>query len=164
MAPRMLERWHADKFDAGTLPALHEGAGVVGGTARGYGCPGLSALSCGVALMECARVDCGTSAVLMIHSNIAMLTIAMFGSEAQKAELLPAMARGECVGAWALTEPGAGSDAASQGCVAEKSAAGGGWVVRGEKRWIGNAPDAGVIVVWARLPKVCRLDGGGQPT
>ena len=82
------------------------------------------------------------------HSGAGSYPILLAGTEAQKQRWLPALARGETVPAFALTEPDAGSDAAAIATRAEKH--GDGWILTGAKRFISNAPAAGLYVVFAR--------------
>ena len=98
--------------------------------------------------MELARADGSVSTFHGVHSGLAMTSIAMLGSPDQREEWLPAMARLEAIGAFALTEPEHGSDAVALETRARRSGAG--WVLDGEKRWIGNATFADLVVVWAR--------------
>lgn len=77
-----------------------------------------------------------------------MLTIDLLGSEEQKKQLLPDLAALKTVGAWGLTEPSNGSDAAALQTTAKKVE--GGWELNGAKRWIGNATFADYTVIWAR--------------
>jgi glutaryl-CoA dehydrogenase len=84
--------------------------GIVGEDIEGYGCPGLDPIACGLATMELNRGDGSLGTVLGVHSGLAMKSIAMLGSEEQKQRWLPAMARLEKLGAFALTEPDHGSD------------------------------------------------------
>lgn len=95
-----------------------------------------------------ARVDASFSTFLMVHNCLAMLTIGLLGSEAQKSQWLPRMASLEAVGCWALTEPSNGSDASALTTRAEW--VGGKWRITGQKRWIGNGTFAECVVVWAR--------------
>jgi glutaryl-CoA dehydrogenase len=126
------------------LPEL----GIVGEEIEGYGCPGLSAMTCGLVTMELHRGDGSLGVILGVHSGLAMRSIALCGSEEQKARWLPAMARMELLGAFALTEPDHGSD--SVALETSVSPDGDGWVLNGRKRWIGLGTLADLIVVWAR--------------
>jgi glutaryl-CoA dehydrogenase len=105
-------------------------------------------------VMEISRVDASTSTMLGAHAGLAMNAIYLGGSDAQRAEWMSPMARGELMGAFALTEPGHGSDTARglETTAERRTALGGGgeWVLNGAKRWIGNATFADVVVVWAR--------------
>src|ERR671917_2672793 len=114
----------------------------------GYGCAGKSAVVYGLACMELEAGDSGLRTFVSVQGSLAMSAIHKFGSEEQKEEWLPRMARGERIGCFALTEPTAGSDPASMKTFARKD--GSDWVINGEKRWIGMATIADVAVVWAR--------------
>ena len=129
------------------LPRLAE-LGIVGEDIEGYGCPGLTPLAVGLVHMELHRGDGSLGTFLGVQSGLAMKAIAMLGSSEQKERWLPAMARMEKIGAFALTEPDHGSDSVALETTARRD--GDGWVIDGAKRWIGNATIADVIVVWAR--------------
>jgi glutaryl-CoA dehydrogenase len=122
--------------------------GVVGEDIEGYGCPGMSPLAVGLVHMELHRGDGSLGTFLGVQSGLAMKSIAMLGSVAQKERWLPAMARLEAIGAFALTEPEHGSDSVRLETTARRD--GDEWVIDGTKRWIGNATVADVVVVWAR--------------
>jgi glutaryl-CoA dehydrogenase len=98
---------------------------------------------------ELERGDAGIRSFVSVHCHLAGSAIRLFGSEAQQRRLLPAMARGEVIGAFSLTEPGHGSDPAAIETLARPAS--GGYVLNGHKRWATNATLAGVTVVWARL-------------
>src|SRR3954470_11796697 len=122
--------------------------GIVGGGIDGHGRPGMSPLARGLVNMELHRGDGSLGTFLGVQSGLAMKSIDMLGSEAQRARWLPAMARLEAVGAFALTEPDHGSDSVALETTARPD--GDGWVLDGAKRWIGNGSIADVVVVWAR--------------
>jgi glutaryl-CoA dehydrogenase len=122
--------------------------GIVGEEISGYGCPGLDPIASGLATMELNRGDGSLGTVLGVQSGLAMKSIDMFGSEAQKERWLAPMARLEQLGAFALTEPDHGSDSVALETSARRD--GDEYVLDGAKRWIGNASIADVIVVWAR--------------
>jgi glutaryl-CoA dehydrogenase len=132
------------------LPEL----GVVGEDITGYDCAGMSPMACGLVTMELHRGDGSLGVVLGVHAGLAMQSIAMCGSEEQKARWLPDMARMTKLGAFALTEPDHGSDSvaleSSASPVKGNGEAGGGWVLNGRKRWIGLGTVADLVVVWAR--------------
>ncbi len=121
---------------------------IVGGTQRGYGCAALDNVSDGLVKYELCRVDGSVSTLFGVHSGLAMGSIGMLGSDEQKQRWLPAMARMERLGAFALTEPQQGSDAAHVQTTARR--AGEQYVLNGHKRWIGNATIADLLIVWAR--------------
>ncbi|HEX2503014.1 MAG TPA: acyl-CoA dehydrogenase family protein [Miltoncostaeaceae bacterium] len=139
--------WERAEFPFELIPKLAP-LGVCGGTIEGYGCPGLSPLAAGLVSMELARGDGSISTFHGVHSGLAMTAIGLLGSEEQKARWLPAMARLEAVGAFALTEPKHGSDAVTLETRVRRL--GGGYVIDGAKRWIGNATFADLMLVWAR--------------
>jgi glutaryl-CoA dehydrogenase len=122
--------------------------GLLGMHLSGYGCAGRSAVEYGLACMELEAGDSGLRTFVSVQGSLAMSAISRFGSEEQKQEWLPRMARGETIGCFGLTEPTAGSDPASMKTFASKE--GSDWVLNGEKRWIGLATIADVAVVWAR--------------
>ncbi|WP_432533418.1 acyl-CoA dehydrogenase family protein [Kineococcus arenarius] len=108
-----------------------------------------SAVHRGWVAMELSRVDASIATFVGVTNGLAMGSIALTGSPAQRERWLPPLARGELVGAFALTEPGSGSDAA-RGLSTTARREGDEWVLHGAKRWIGNATFADVVVVWAR--------------
>jgi glutaryl-CoA dehydrogenase len=122
--------------------------GIVGEEIDGYGCPGLSPMACGLMHMELNRGDGSLGTLVGVQSGLAMKSIALFGSEEQKQQWLPGMARLEKLGAFALTEPDHGSDSVALETSARRE--GDRFVINGTKRWIGNGTVADVIVVWAR--------------
>lgn len=126
------------------LPEL----GIVGEDIAGHGCPGLSAMAAGLVTMELHRGDGSLGVIHGVHSGLAMRSIAVCGSEEQKRRWLPAMARMELLGAFALTEPDHGSDSVALETSARPD--GDGWVLSGRKRWIGLGSLAHLVVVWAR--------------
>jgi alkylation response protein AidB-like acyl-CoA dehydrogenase len=101
-----------------------------------------------LAVEEIAKADAGVGCAYSVHVSAVALTILAFGTEAQKAEILPKMASGEWIGAYALTEPGHGSDAGHLQLKAVKD--GDHWVLSGTKQWITNAGYADVFLVFAR--------------
>jgi glutaryl-CoA dehydrogenase len=144
--------WFEDaEFPLELAPELGE-LGVLGMHLEGYGCPGRSAVEYGLAAMELEAGDSGIRTFVSVQGSLAMTAIHKWGSEDQKQEWLPRMAAGELIGAFALTEPTAGSDPASMQTFARRDGSGedAGWILDGAKRWIGLASVAGVLVVWAR--------------
>ena len=143
--------WYEDAaFPLDLAPELGE-LGVLGMHLQGYGCPGRSAVEYGLAAMELEAGDSGIRTFVSVQGSLAMTAIHKWGSEDQKQEWLPRMAAGEMIGAFALTEPTAGSDPASMKTFARRDGSGddAGWVLDGAKRWIGLASVADVLVVWA---------------
>lgn len=108
-----------------------------------------SALFRGWVSYELARADASTSTLIGVHSGLAMTSVAFGGSDEQRAQWLPRMARGEIIGAFGLTEPFSGSDT-SGGLRTTARRDGDTWVLDGAKRWIGNGTFADIVVIWAR--------------
>ncbi|KAL9425987.1 hypothetical protein AB3S75_032871 [Citrus x aurantiifolia] len=147
LAPIVAEYWEKAEFPFQVIPKL--GAlNIAAGTIKGYGCPGLSITGAAVALAEIARVDVSCSSFILVHSSLAMLTIAQYGSEEQKQKYLPSMAQLKTIASWALTEPDYGSDASALRTTATKVE--GGWILEGQKRWVGNSTFADLLVILAR--------------
>ena len=103
----------------------------------------------GIIGMEMARVDVSTTTFFGVHSGLAMWSIALGGSDAQKREWLPKLRDFEVIGAFGLTEPDVGS-AVSQGMTTTCRREGDTWVLNGQKYWIGNATFSDFTVVWAK--------------
>jgi glutaryl-CoA dehydrogenase len=110
---------------------------------------GSSSLLNGWLALEMARADASMATFYGVHAGLAMGSITMCGSPEQRERWLPAMATFDQVGAFALTEPTGGSDVAA-GLRTTARREGDEWVLDGEKRWIGNATFADLVVVWAR--------------
>jgi glutaryl-CoA dehydrogenase len=122
--------------------------GIVGDGIEGYGCPPMSPIAAGLIHLELNRGDGSLGTFLGVQAGLAMRSIATLGSEAQKQRWLPAMARLEKIGAFALTEPTHGSDSVALETTAHRD--GDTWVLNGHKKWIGNGTIADVVVLWAR--------------
>ncbi|KAK9668477.1 hypothetical protein RND81_13G063400 [Saponaria officinalis] len=156
VAPIMAEYWEKAEFPFQIIPKL--GAlNIAGGTIKGYGCPGLSVTASAIATAEVARVDASCSTFVLVHSSLAMLTIALCGSEEQKQKYLPSLAQFKTVACWGLTEPDNGSDASGLNTTAIK--VNGGWIIEGQKRWIGNSTFADVLVIFARNSSTNQING-----
>ncbi|MDP9396648.1 MAG: acyl-CoA dehydrogenase family protein [Actinomycetota bacterium] len=121
---------------------------VAGGAISGYDCPGMSALAEGLVAAELARGDGSFSTFNSVHGGLVMHSIDTLGSAEQKQRWLPALARCEKLGAFALTEPDHGSDVVQLATRARRD--GDSYVLEGTKRWIGNGTEADVVLVWAR--------------
>jgi glutaryl-CoA dehydrogenase len=147
VVPAAGEYWEKAEIPWDLIRRLPE-LGIVGEDIHGYGCPGMSAMACGLVTMELHRGDGSLGVTLGVHSGLAMRSIALCGSEEQKERWLPAMARMEQLGAFALTEPEHGSDSVALETTARP--VGDGWLLNGRKRWIGLGTLADLVVVWAR--------------
>lgn len=145
--PRMNDHWERAEYPLdlvrrmGTLNLLTDGLAV----------PGLeqmSPLAAGLVNMEVSRGDGSLGTVIAVQGGLALRSIATFGSEEHKSRWLGPLARGEELGAFALTEPAHGSDSVSLETRATLDRDG--YLLNGEKQWIGNGSSGGVTVVWAR--------------
>ena len=145
--PNIQEWWEKAIFPRELVPEMG-GLGLLGMHLSGYGCAGKGAVSYGLACMELEIGDSGLRTFVSVQGSLAMSAIHKFGSEEQKQQWLPKMARGEAIGCFGLTEPTAGSDPSSMKTFARRE--GSDWILNGEKRWIGMGTIADVAVVWAR--------------
>jgi glutaryl-CoA dehydrogenase len=139
-------------FERGELPrelAKELGdLGLLGMHLQGYGCAGTNAVSYGLACLELEAGDSGARSFVSVQGSLAMYPIWRYGSEEQKRRWLPAMAAGEVIGCFGLTEPDFGSNPAGMRTSARRD--GDDWVLNGTKMWITNGGIADVAVVWAR--------------
>src|ERR671915_603055 len=143
----------AEWFERGELPSRElarelGGLGLLGMHLSGYGTSEASAVMYGLACLELEAGDSGVRSLVSVQGSLAMFPIWKFGSDEQKEEWLPRMARGEAIGCFGLTEPDVGSDPASMRTSARRD--GSDWVLSGTKMWITNGGVADVSVVWAR--------------
>jgi len=147
LMPRILEANRHERFDLEVMREL--GAlGFLGATIQGFGCAGISYVGYGLIAREFERVDTAFRSALGVQSTLAMMPIYLFGSQAQREQFLPLMARAERLGCFGLTEPDHGSDPGSMATRAR--AVPGGWRLSGTKTWITHAPIADLMVVWAK--------------
>ena len=136
------------RFPAELFPKLAE-LGLMGACVpEEYGGAGADFLSYVLVLEELSRADAGVGVTVAVHTSATTLPILAFGTEEQKARFVPPLARGELIGAFALTESGSGSDAGSLRTRAERD--GDGWRLTGAKQWITNGSVAGTFVLFAR--------------
>jgi glutaryl-CoA dehydrogenase len=148
LQPRAIAAFR-DEIDASELFPMMGEAGLLGVTVpEAFGGAGASYVAYGLVAREIERVDSGYRSMASVQSSLVMYPIEAYGSDEQKAKYLPALARGELIGCFGLTEPDAGSDPGSMRTVAKKD--GEGFRLSGGKTWITNAPFADVFVVWAR--------------
>jgi len=147
-----IEKW----FEAGEFPlelASEIGElGLLGMHLDGYGCAGTNATSYGLACLELEAGDSGLRSFVSVQGSLAMWPIRTYGSEEQRTEWLPLMAKGEAIGCFGLTEPDRGSDPSNMRTKAKRD--GSDWILNGNKMWITNGGIADVAIVWAQT------DGG----
>ena len=149
LLPRVVSAFAEERFDREIMTEM--GAlGFLGPTLpEEYGCAGVGHVAYGLIAREIEAVDSGYRSAMSVQSSLVMYPVHAFGSEAQRRRWLPAMATGEAIGCFGLTEADGGSDPASMRTTAK--AVDGGFVLNGAKMWITNAPICDVALVWAKL-------------
>ena len=148
IAPNAADWDREHRFPDELVPKLAE-LGLMGVCVpEEHGGAGADFLSYVLVLEELSRADAGVGVTVAVHTSAATLPILAFGTDEQKERFVPPLARGELLGAFALTEPGAGSDAGSLRTTAQPD--GDGWSITGSKQWITNGSRAGVFVLFAR--------------
>ena len=125
------------------------GLGFFGANLEGYGCAGMSNVGYGLVMQELERGDSGLRSFVSVQSALVMYPIYTFGSDAQKNVWLPALASGEKIGCFGLTEPGFGSNPG--GMTTRARLVGDEYILNGEKMWITSGSIADVAVIWAKL-------------
>lgn len=143
LQPRIREAYRTESTDPAIFREMGE-LGLLGATLDGYGCPGVSY---GLITREIERVDSGYRSMMSVQYSLVMYPIYAYGSEAQRERYLPALATGENIGCFWLTEPDSGSDPGSMRTRAKTVS--GGYRLTGAKMWISNrqSPIADVMVV-----------------
>lgn len=144
--PLMREAFEQHTFPTELIPQVAE-LGLLGSSIDGYDCAGLNSVCYGLICQELERGDSGLRSFVSVQSSLVMFPIHAYGSDEQKDRWLPAMARGEAIGCFGLTEPHGGSDPGNMKTQAKRD--GDDWVINGAKMWITNGCLADVAVVWA---------------
>ena len=144
--PNIANWYERAQFPLEIVPEMAK-LGLLGMHLSGYGCAGRSAVDYGLAGAELEAGDSGLRTFVSVQGSLAMSAIYKWGSEEQKTQWLPQMARGEAIGCFGLTEPTAGSDPSGMQTFARRD--GQDWVLNGTKRWIGLATVAKIAVIWA---------------
>ena len=147
LMPRILEANRNEVFDKEIYQEMGQ-MGFLGAPIDGYGCAGVNYVSYGLIAREIERVDSSYRSAYSVQTSLAMHAIYKFGSEEQKNDYLPEMAKGNLIGCFGLTEPDAGSDPASMKTNAKKTDEG--YLLNGSKTWITNSPIADVLIIWAK--------------
>ena len=148
LAPQIQKAYLEERTDPRLFRLMGE-AGLLGVTLpEEFGCAGAGYVSYGLVAREVERVDSGFRSMMSVQSSLVMYPIYAYGDADQRKKYLPGLARGELIGCFGLTEPGAGSDPGGMVTRAEKID--GGYRLTGAKTWISNAPLADVFVVWAK--------------
>ena len=146
--PIVNDYWLRDQFPFELIPKFKE-LNICGVTYDGYGCPNLPFIMEGILAMEMARIDASIATFFGVQSGLSMGSIYMCGSGEQKAKWLPQMQKFDKIGAFGLTEPEVGSGAAG-GLTTTCKKTEEGWILNGQKKWIGNATFADLVIIWAR--------------
>ena len=144
--PIIQEAFETHTFPKELVPEV-AAIGLLGSSLDGYECAGLNAICYGLICQELERGDSGIRSFVSVQSSLVMFPIHAYGSEEQKRRWLPAMARGEAIGCFGLTEPQGGSDPRNMKTYAKRD--GDDWVINGSKMWITNGNIADAAVVWA---------------
>jgi len=144
--PLMQDAFEKHEFPMHLVGEVAE-LGLLGSSIEGYDCAGLNSVSYGLICQELERGDSGLRSFVSVQSSLVMYPIHAYGSQEQKQRWLPAMARGEAIGCFGLTEPHGGSDPGNMKTHAKRD--GDDWILNGSKMWITNATIADAAVVWA---------------
>jgi len=134
-------------FPMHLVPKLAE-LGLFGANLEGYGCAGMNAVAYGLVMQELERGDSGLRSFASVQGGLVMYPIAAYGSDEQKERWLPAMARGEVIGCFGLTEPDFGSN--PEGMRTKAVRRKDRWILNGTKRWITNGSVAQLALIWAQ--------------
>jgi glutaryl-CoA dehydrogenase len=148
LVPIIEECFREGRFPRELVPMMGE-LGFFGANLEGYGCAGMSNVEYGLVMQELERGDSGFRSFVSVQSALVMFPIYAFGSEEQKKTWLPALAKGEKLGCFGLTEPGFGSNPSGMTTTARKS--GDEYILNGEKMWITSGSIADVAVIWAKV-------------
>lgn len=145
--PIIRDCFEQHRFPTELIPEI-AALGLLGSSIDGYDCAGLNSVAYGLICQELERGDSGLRSFVSVQSSLVMYPLYAYGSEEQKQRWLPAMARGEAIGCFGLTEPHGGSDPGNMKTHARRD--GGDWILNGSKMWITNGAIADVAIVWAR--------------
>jgi glutaryl-CoA dehydrogenase len=150
IVPIVEECFRDGRFPRELVPLMGE-MGFFGANLEGYGCAGMSNVEYGLVMQELERGDSGLRSFVSVQSALVMYPIYTFGSDEQKNRWLPALATGEKIGCFGLTEPGFGSNPGGMTATARKS--GDEYILNGEKMWITSGSIADIAVIWAKAPE-----------
>ena len=148
IVPIIEECFREGRFPRELVPVMGE-LGFFGANLEGYGCAGMSNVEYGLVTQELERGDSGLRSFVSVQSALVMYPIYTFGSDEQKNTWLPALAKGEKLGCFGLTEPGFGSNPGAMTTTARKS--GDEYILNGEKMWITSGSIADVAIIWAKV-------------
>ena len=148
IVPIIEDCFREGRFPRELVPLMGQ-LGFFGASLEGYGCAGMSNVEYGLVTQELERGDSGLRSFVSVQSALVMYPIYTFGSDEQKNTWLPALARGEKLGCFGLTEPGFGSNPGGMTTTARNS--GDEYILNGEKMWITSGSIADVAVIWAKV-------------
>ncbi len=148
LMPRALEAFREEKFDRDVISEMGELGLLAVTLPEEYGGSEMGYVSYGLIAREVERVDSGYRSVMSVINSLVTFPIFAYGTEEQKRKFLPKLASGEIIGCFGLTEPDHGSDPGGMRTRAVKSE--GGYILKGAKTWISNAPSADIFVIWAK--------------
>jgi glutaryl-CoA dehydrogenase len=146
VAPLIRDCFEQHRFPHELIPGLAN-LGLLGASIQGYDCAGLNGISYGLICQELERGDSALRSFVSVQSSLCMHAVHAYGSDAQRLQYLPRMARGEVIGCFGLTESHGGSDPANLRTHARRK--GDDWVLNGSKMWITNGSIADLAVIWA---------------
>ena len=146
--PQIGRAWLAGEFPRDLIPKMGALRLFGANLPQEYGCAGVSNVAYGLIMQELERGDSGIRSFASVQGALVMYPIFAYGSEEQRRRWLPAMAAGERIGCFGLTEPSAGSDPGAMQTRARRTP--GGWVLDGTKMWITNGSVADVALIWAK--------------
>ena len=149
IVPIIEDCFREGRFPRELVPLMGE-LGFYGANLQAYGCAGMSNVEYGLVMQELERGDSGLRSFVSVQSALVMYPIYTFGSDEQKNTWLPALASGEKLGCFGLTEPGFGSNPGGMTTTARKS--GDEYILNGEKMWITSGSIADIAVIWAKVP------------
>ena len=147
LQPKILEANRSETPDPDIFKKMGE-MNLLGPTIKGYGCAGASYVAAGLIARELEYVDSAYRSSYSVQSSLVMYPIWLFGDEKQKEKFLPALASGDMIGCYGLTEPDGGSDPSAMRSIARK--VDGGYKLNGSKQWITNSPIADICIVWVK--------------
>ncbi len=151
--PKITQAFRQEEFPRELIKKCAE-MGLLGANLKGYDCAGLDTVSYGLIMQEIERADSGFRSFVSVQGALCMYPIYAFGTEEQKQKFLPAMAAGDKIGCFGLTEPDYGSNPGGMITTAKETDKG--YVLNGNKMWITNGSIADLAIVWAKLDGVVR--------